>query len=321
MANKTYFVTGAMGCIGAWTLYHLLEREQNVVSFDISDNRSRISLMLSPQEQAKITFVKGDLTNKEQVQETIEKYAITHIIHLGALQVPFCKANPVLGAQVNVVGTLNIFEAARAVGISHVTYASSIAVYGKPEDYPEGLIQHDAPQNPSTLYGAYKQCNEKNARTYFNDFGLSSTALRPYIVYGVARDQGLTSDPSKAMFAAAAGKAFHINFGGTAQYQLASDVALQFIESADNPKEGAFAFNLGTEPASIETVVEAIKAVIPNAQISFEPTQLPFPIGFDDSELRKHAQTVHETPLKDGIRQTINHFRACLMDGRLQSPE
>lgn len=318
MTEKTYLVTGAMGCIGAWTLYHLLDREENVVSFDISDNRSRLGLMLSPEEQANITFIKGDLTDKEQVQQTIEKYNVSHIIHLGALQVPFCKADPVLGAQVNVVGTLNVFEAARAVGIEHVTYASSIAVYGKAEEYPEGLIQHDAPLNPSTLYGAYKQCNEQNARTYFNDFGLSSTALRPYTVYGVARDQGMTSEPTKAMLATVAGKAFHINFGGTAQYQLASDVALQFIESADKPSEGAYAFNLGTPPVSMEEIVEVIKTIVPDAQITFEPMQLPFPIGFDDTELRKHAKTVYETPLKEGIRKTINHFRACLMDGRLR---
>jgi hypothetical protein len=58
-----------------------------------------------------------------------------------------------------------------------------------------------------------------------------------------------------------------------------------------------------------------------DAQITFAATQLPFPIGFDDSELRKHAETVYETPLSDGIRQTIEHFRACLADGRLQAPE
>jgi UDP-glucuronate 4-epimerase len=321
MSENTYLVSGAMGCIGAWTLYHLVQRGENVLSFDISDNRSRLNLLLSPDEQSKIEFVKGDLTDKAQVQETIKKYSVNHIIHLGALQVPFCKANPVLGAEVNVVGTLNIFEGAGAANISHVTYASSIAVYGKAEEYPAGLVQHDAPRKPSTLYGAYKQCNEQNARTYFQDFGLSSTALRPYIVYGIGRDQGMTSDPTKAMLAAAGNKSFHMNLGGTAQYQLASDAAQQFIEAADNPAEGAYAFNLGTPPVTMQSIVDAIKIIIPDAQITFEATQLPFPIGFDDSELHKHAQTVYETPLKEGIQQTIEHFRVCLADGRLQAPE
>jgi UDP-glucose 4-epimerase len=73
MSENTYLVSGAMGCIGAWTLYHLVQRGESIVSFDISDNRSRLNLLLSPDEQAKIEFVKGDLTDKAQVQETIKK--------------------------------------------------------------------------------------------------------------------------------------------------------------------------------------------------------------------------------------------------------
>src|SRR5690606_15642034 len=139
---------------------HLVKRGERVVSFDISENRSRLNLLLTEDEQAKMTFVRGDLTNKAQVEETIRAHVVTHIIHLGALQVPFCKANPVQGALVNVVGTLNIFEGTIAADIGHVVYASSIAVYGPPEEYTSGLIEQTAPLKPSTLYGGYKQCNE-----------------------------------------------------------------------------------------------------------------------------------------------------------------
>lgn len=317
---SSYLVTGAMGCIGAWTVRHLVKRGERVVSFDLSENRSRLNLLLTEDEQAKITFVRGDLTDKAEVEETIKAHDTTHIIHLGALQVPFCKANPVQGALVNVVGTLNIFEGALAANIGHVVYASSIAVYGPPEAYPPGLIEHTALLNPSTLYGCYKQCNEQNAQVYWRDYGLSTTALRPYVVYGVARDQGLTSDPTKAMLAAAAGQDYHIGFGGTAQYQLASDVALQFIEAADYPLDRAFVFNLGGKPADMQEVVDAIRAVVPDVAITFEPTQLPFPHGFDDSPLRESMAQVFETPIADGIQSTIEQFRECLQDGRLSIP-
>lgn len=318
---STYLVTGAMGCIGSWTIRHLVKRGEQVISFDISENRHRLNLLLSDEEQRDIVFVRGDLTNKTQVAQTIKVHDITHIIHLGALQVPFCKANPVQGALVNVVGTLNIFEGAIAADIGHVVYASSVAVYGAPEEYPDGLIQHDAPLSPATLYGGYKQCNEQNARVYWNDYGLSSTALRPYIVYGVGRDQGMTSLPTKAMLAAAAGQDYHIEFGGTAQYQLASDVASQFIEAADHPTDGAFVFNLGGKPAAMQEVVDLIQSVVSGVTITFEPRQLPFPLGFDDSRLRENIEQIYDTSLADGIQATITHFRECLADGRLAVPD
>jgi nucleoside-diphosphate-sugar epimerase len=317
--QQTFLVTGAMGCIGAWVLYHLVKSGQRAVSFDISEQRHRLDLLLTPAEQQAITFVKGDLADAAQVLEAFQAHGITHVIHLAALQVPFCRADPVLGAQVNVVGTVNIFEAARQQGIKHVGYASSIAVYGPPSQYPPGLIAHDAPFDPRTLYGVYKQSNEGTARVYWSDHGISSTALRPYTVYGLGRDQGLTSEPTAAMLAAAAGKPFAISFGGRMQFHLASDVALQFIEAAVNPLDGAYGFNMGTEPVTVAEVVEIIRAARPDAQIDSAETKLPFPEGFDDSQLRQHFDHIYETPLEEGIRQTIAAFEARLADGRIQA--
>lgn len=320
MSDHTYLVTGSMGCIGAWTLYHLTRRGDRVVSFDISDNRQRLNLLLEGDEQTPIVFVRGDLTDTHQVAQSLVQHNVTRIIHLGALQVPFCRANPILGAQVNVIGTLNVFEAAKNAGLTHVVYASSVAVYGNPEEYLPGLVPSDAPLNPHTLYGGYKQCNEQNARIYAQDFGINSISLRPYIVYGVGRDQGMTSDPTKAMLAAAAGEPYHIGFGGSSQLQLASDVALQFIEAADHPLEGAQVFNLGGVPVSMEAVVTAIREVVPEAEITFNPTPLPFPIGFDDQALRQAMPTVYDTTLTDGVNQTIAHFKRNLDDGRIEHP-
>ena len=317
MSTNTYGVTGSLGCIGAWVLYHLQKRGERVVSFDVSDNRGRLELLMDKTQLSTIMFEKGDLTRREQLEETLARHGVTHLIHLGALQVPFCRANPVLGAQVNVVGSLNVFEAALKAGLKHVVYASSVAVYGSADEYPAGSIGPDAPLNPHTLYGGYKRCNEQNARLYSSDYGLDSTALRPYVVYGVGRDQGMTSDPTKAMLAAAAGKPYHITFGGTAQLQLASDVAQQFVLAADYPLTGANVFNLGGKPVSMEEVVAAIQAVVPGAEISHNPDPLPFPVGFDDHALRLAMPTVFQTDLQSGVGATTKHFQTCLRSGRI----
>jgi nucleoside-diphosphate-sugar epimerase len=306
-----------MGCIGAWTLYHLVRRGERALSFDLSDNRSRLDLLLDRDQQEAIVFVKGDLTAYDQVADAIARHGVTHVVHLAALQVPFCRAHPVLGAQVNVVGTVNVFEAARQNGLKHLAHASSIAVYGTPDEYPPGLIAPDAPPKPHTLYGVYKVAGEGIAHVYWLENGISSTALRPYTVYGVGRDQGLTSDPTKAMLAAAAGRPFHIGFSGTMQFQWASDVAQQFIDAAHMPQDGARSFNLGGVPTTVDEVAALIRRVKPEAQITVEPKPLPFPNGFDDAPLRAQTGTVYETPLETGIRETIAQFEAALARGLL----
>ncbi len=308
LTTPTYLVTGAMGCIGAWTLRHLVHAGHRAVSFDQSETRHRVDLLLTREEQKSIIYVRGDLTDTAQVAEAVASHGVTHIIHLAALQVPFCRANPVLGAQVNVVGTVNVFEAARAAGIRHLAYASSIAVYGAPEDYEETRIDDTSALRPRTLYGVYKRANEGTAEVYWRENGISSMALRPFTVYGVGRDQGLTSDPTKAMLAAARGEAFEIGFSGPMQFQWASDVARQFIDAAERQLDGSFVFNLDTKAVQVSEVVDLIRDLRPGARVTFKQNDLPFPAEYDTATFRRHIPAIYETPLREGIRETIELF-------------
>ena len=305
----TYLVTGGMGCIGAWALFYLRRAGKEAVNFDQSTDRRRLDWLMSAQEQAAITFVQGDLRDTDALNAVFAEHGITHVIHLAALQVPFCRANPVLGAQVNVTGTVNIFEAAQANGVGHVAFASSIGVYGPPSEFPPGLIPNDAPQHPRTLYGGYKVCNEQTAKVYFYDQGITSTWLRPYTVYGVGRDQGMTSEPTHALVAAVKGEPYKVGFSGTMQFQFAPDVAQQFILAAEQPLNGACGFNLGQRPATVEQFVDIATGLLPEANIEVVDNPLPFPAGFDDSELRANFDTIYETPLAEGIATTIEHIQ------------
>lgn len=317
MSNRTFLVTGAMGCIGAWTLHHLVKMGEKAVSFDLQTSGHRVDLLLSDEDKQKVTFVGGDLTNTEQVANAFKEHGVTHVIHLAALQIPFCRANPVMGAQVNVTGTVNVFEAARYNNVKHIAIASSVAVYGPASMYPPGLIKNDALYGPTTLYGVYKVADEGIARVYWAEQQISSTILRPFTVYGIGRDQGVTSDPTKAMLAAMAGQPFNINFGGKQQFQFASDVALQFIEAAIKPRDGSYGYNLGGNPTAVAQIVELIKKYKPDAQITMTDAPMALPDGFDDSALRADYKVV-ETPIEEGVRQTMEAFGANLAAGRIK---
>ncbi|MBX3058145.1 MAG: NAD-dependent epimerase/dehydratase family protein [Anaerolineae bacterium] len=315
-----FFITGGMGCIGAWVIRNLVQEGVPVTVFDLSRDRHRLELIMTPAEIARATFVYGDITDTAVVSQIVADSGTTHLIHLAALQVPFCRANPPLGAVVNVVGTVNVFEAAKKAGLRQVVYASSVAVYGRSEEYPTPLLPPDAPLHPHTHYGVYKQANEGTARIYWQDDGVASIGLRPYTIYGPGRDQGMTSTPTQAMLAAARGESYHISFGGTNGFQYADDVAKIFIQAARTPFQGAAVFNLKGAVAHISDVVAAIEAAAPGARgrITFEERPLAFPEGQEDGPLRALlGDDIADTPLAEGVAQTIAHFRQALADGRL----
>lgn len=318
--NGSVLVTGSHGCIGAWTLLHLVRQGRPAVAFDLTDDRHRLDLLLTPEQQDAITFVRGDLTDAGSVRAAMAGHGVSSVVHLAALQVPFCRANPALGARVNVEGTVNVFEAARAVGITHLALASSVAVYGPPSAYSDAIVPAEAPFRPGTLYGVYKQANEATARVYHQDHGISSITLRPYTVYGLGRDQGMTSEPTKAMLAAAAGKPFHIGFAGRTQFHLASDVARWFLAAADTPTDVAVAFNLGGPSVPVARVAAILEELVPGNLVTVGGDGLPFPDGADAGELGELIPSVEATPLEEGIRATVEGFRDALARGLVTPP-
>lgn len=312
MPEDRFLVTGALGCIGAWVVRNLVQSGITPVIYDLGTNHQRLQHIMTSDELSCIRYAAGgDVTDLDMLKRAFAENAITHVIHLAGLQVPFCRANPPLGAQVNVTGTVNLFEAARQAGIERIVFASSIAVYGPRDAYPPGLLPHNAPLDPRSHYGVYKQANEGTARIYFTESGISSIGLRPYTVYGIGRDQGMTSAPTSAMQAAARGEAFHIPFGGVCGYQHADDVAKLFIQATRIPFTGAEVFNLKGEIAHMRDVVTLIEQAAPQVagRITFDDTPLPFADGWDDSELVRLMGVIPNRPLEQGIWETIEHFR------------
>ncbi len=320
-AGATFLLTGAHGFIGAWVTKRLLGAGARVLLFDRDADPRRLRLIMDDEEFARTTVVTGDITDASALPPIFEEFEVGHVIHLAGLQVPTCRADPRAGALVNVVGTVNVFEAARASGgrVKRIVYASSAAVYGTRED-GRAVSERDEPQ-PSTHYGVFKRANEGNARVYHLEHGLSSVGLRPLTVYGVGRDFGLTSDPTKAMKAAVVGRPYRIRFGGRTDFQYVADTADTFIRAAVSELEGAHVFNLHGETVALADVVEEIERARPDARgrITFDEAPLAIPSEFDDAAIRAALGPLPVTPLADGVRATIERFEELRREGRLDT--
>ena len=320
MSTDRFLITGALGCIGAWTVRNLVREGVPTVVFDLGSDPRRLKLIMTPDELARVTFVHGDITDPAALEQALDAHAITHVIHLAALQLPFVKADPPLGARVNVVGTVNIFEAVarRRERIDRVVYASSVAVYDAADaGEPGAVVQHNTAGHPTSLYGVFKQANEGTARIYWQDNRVASIGLRPANVYGPGRDQGITSAPTKAMFAAAVHQPFHISYGGRGDFQYADDVAKTFIACARVPFEGVEIFNLHGSVAHMREVIAAIDAAAPESrgQITFTEPGFPSPEEFDAAALTELIGPLPHTPLQEGVAATVALFRERVASG------
>jgi nucleoside-diphosphate-sugar epimerase len=202
------------------------------------------------------------------------------------------------------MGSINVLEAARQFGIKRLTYASSVAAPAMGDnDYL------------ATLYGAHKICGEQMAAVYWQDWQVPSLGIRPGIIYGPGRDQGMSAAPSIAILAAAEGKAFTIPFSGPLTFCHVEDAALRFVTAICQDQTGAPVFEMNGTPADTEAIVEMIKAQVDGAKINFDGAEMPFPSQSDNGGLDAALGVKNYRSLEDGITHTLSEFRQAKARG------
>lgn len=302
-------VTGVHGCIGAWVARELLQSGHTVVGADLAKTSGRLELVLGtakPADEERLTLVQLDVRDGGAVQQTLESGEFDSVIHLAALQIPFCKATPILGAQVNVIGVLNFLEMARKLSFRFV-YASSTAVYGPSVGQP---LLEDENLLPSTLYGVFKRTDEEMARVYASDYAVSSACLRPWIVYGPARDQGLTADLTLALFHAARGEPYRIRFRGNVVAAHAQEVAQAFVTAALNDRPGARVYTLGGRLVDVEEVVDVVhKLTGQRALLTVDDSLLPIASETTDAAFQADFGPFKYQPIESGFDATLSVWR------------
>lgn len=302
-------VTGAGGCIGAWVCAILSRSGIPIIATDLSPSPKRAALIMGDAEAEALDWAALDVTDGAAVAKLVADKNIQSIVHLAGLQVPFCAANPAMGARVNVEGTINVLEAARAAGIKRTVFASSVAALGFPVGGP----------NKETLYGAYKVANEHTAYVYWKDWQVPTVCLRPNVVYGVARDQGMTSKSTVAIQAAAFGLPYDVPFTGPYSWLYAGEAAAAFIASISQDGDGAYCFDLNGRCEPVEKGLALLKNINSSANVTASGSPIPFDPNLNEAPLRAHVPDYPTISIEDGIEATYAAFAQLHRDGRLTS--
>lgn len=197
LQGKTIFVTGCAGFIGSNLVIELLNSfdDVHIVGldslndyYDVSIKKYRLSQIkeiISKKHMSKWTFIKGNLADKELVNEIFEKYKPSVVVNLAAQAgVRYSITNPDAYIESNLIGFYNLLEACRYNSVEHFVYASSSSVYGTNEKVPYST--DDKVDNPVSLYAATKKSNELMAHAYSKLYNIPSTGLRFFTVYGPA---------------------------------------------------------------------------------------------------------------------------------------
>ncbi len=185
--NLTYLVTGAAGFIGSALVLRLLERGDKVVGIDnhnaYYDQALKEARLDRHASHLNYTHLRIDLTNRRAIEDAFSRYKPQRVVNLAAQAgVRYSIENPMAYIDSNIVGFAHILEGCRHCQVEHLVYASSSSVYGANTATPFSINQNV--DHPLSLYAASKKTNELMAHTYSHLYGLPTTGLRFFTVYG-----------------------------------------------------------------------------------------------------------------------------------------
>lgn len=292
---KRILVTGGTGFVGVRVVAALDAAGLSARVFDLKPRPERL-----PPVRSDVEIVTGDITDPQAVSRAAE--GCDGIVHLAGLMTVDCARDPILGARVNLMGSLNVFEAARVYRLP-VAYLSTAGVFG-----PSDAVN----PRPMTIYGTTKLAVEGVARAYAADQGVPSLGLRPYIVYGPGESAGIAAGPSIAIAAAVRRAPATIRFSGRVGFVHVDDVARLLTAAMAGPLDGASALTMAGETMDMQAFVAELERQAGGAAITVEgpPLKIPADLRSDLPPADFGSQPV--TSVADGIAATIAELRSSM---------
>lgn len=341
-----YFVTGVSGFIGSNLAKRILTDEKDVMVIGLDNMNNYYDVKIKEWRLAKLNkydnfkFIKGDLADKETVENIFKEYHPNIVVNLAAQAgVRYSITNPDAYIQSNLIGFYNILECCRNYPVEHLVYASSSSVYGSNKKVPYST--DDKVDNPVSLYAATKKSNELMAHSYSKLYNIQSTGLRFFTVYGPA------GRPDMAYFGFTNklinGETIKIfNYGNCKRdFTYIDDIVegiIRVMKKAPEKKNGEDGlpippykiYNIGnSHPENLLDFVqilqeELIRAGVLPKDYDFEahkelvPMQAgDVPITFaDTTPLERDFGFKPSTALRDGLRKFVEWYKKFYMDKR-----
>ena len=293
---KNILIFGGSGFLGSWITKSLLKKNLKITIFDLRIKTELLKNLIG-YEFNNIDFIEGNITDFEGVLKATKD--MDYILNLAGLMTPDCSSNPSLGAEVNVKGSINVFEAIKRNNIKFLIYISSGGVYGNEDKYNPF---------PETHYGAFKLAVEGIARAYFNESLISSVGLRPFVIYGPGREIGGTAGVTLACKAAKQNLKYTVGFSGKAGFVYVEDVTNLVERLIDKSPVGALTINVNGITASVEDFLSIIKKNIPDAKVTLNGKPISVVEEILGGEPSKIFKDFKYTSLDYGINKTINFY-------------
>ncbi|HEX4987450.1 MAG TPA: NAD(P)-dependent oxidoreductase [Candidatus Binatia bacterium] len=275
-------VVGSSGYIGRQVVKHLAEQGAQVVGFDLVTE--------SQPTGAGVTFVRGNMTNLEEVMAAIVDHGVQRIVALGYFMTPLlapeCR-DLLNAARVNIIGVTNLFEAARLVHLQRVIFASTVGIFGHQDAYgPELINEETEPHAPKSLYGLMKLVNNAMAERYTKTFGIQVVKVHSTAVIG----PGNTAFSRRMIQFPALGKPGFGNWPSSGPRNIVgvSDIAQLYAKMAiaDEVKHDTY---MGTGPSPTgREIADIVKKYLPDSEITFDEEARVPAWNFDNS------RAVHE---------------------------
>jgi UDP-glucose 4-epimerase len=272
-----YLVTGGTGQIGTFLCEELLSGGHKVVVYDFKPNMENLGPMAK-----KVTIAASDVTDMSELLTAIKQNSIDYIVHLAALVLFDSMQHPAKAYQVNVVGTNNVLEAARALDVSKVVLASSVSVYGMPTTRRKGIAdEDDYPNPPFDPYSTTKLADELMGRYYRETYGLDLNALRITAAWGPGRYWGYTGQFNDLIRKVAIGEdaIFPDDFSyrdEKLRWMYVKDVGYCFAYASMAQRTKSYLFNIGSRAAfNAQDVIATIKRILPERKIELKERDTP----------------------------------------------
>ncbi len=310
-----YLVTGGTGLIGARIVRDLVEEGCEVVVFDIVPDGSALDRLLnSDQISENVKLIQGDVTDQPALFSAIAKNDVEVIFHTASLLKNDSDTSLLRAIKVNCEGTVNIFEAARTLGVKKVVWSSSNAVFGSAEMYSTEYISNDALYSPQSVYGATKTFNEVVAKHYYEEYGVDITGIRYMHVYGGGQRRGFFSTITKELiFNPALGLPGRVPFADALiGWSYVDDPAKATIMTSKVPMTKTRSFNIMGDVYTIKEAADYVKRLLPGADIKTIPGSLTGdPVKLDTSRIVEEIGFRPSWSMERGIKQLINDTRSA----------